>query len=366
MPTTIEHTRTTLNFSAGPAVLPEAVLRQAAEDVWDIDQSGIGILEHSHRGTVVDRVFEETSAACRRVGSIPDEFEVVFLQGGASMQFAMIPTAFLTAGRTADHLHTGAWTKRAIADAALVGDVHVAWDGSAGEFRTLPALGEPRWSEAPVYCAYCSNNTIYGTRFNDVPNAPGPLIADMSSEMFSRPIDWSKHAMVFAGGQKNLAPAGVTLVVIRRDLLEQARRDVPSMLRYDLHAEKDSRYNTPPVFAIHVCGLVFKWIESIGGLDAMAARNNAKAALIYDAIDQSGGFFRGHADESCRSVMNVPFVTPSPEQDAAFLQCAQEAGMSGLKGHRSVGGLRASIYNAFPESGCQALAQLMRDAAARG
>lgn len=366
MPTTVQHTRQTLNFSAGPAVLPEEILRQAADDVWDIDASGIGILEHSHRGPVVDGIFEEAQAACRRVGGIPDEFEVLFLQGGASMQFAMIPMAFLPPSGTADHVHTGAWTKRAIADARAIGNVHLAFDGTDGEFRSTPGRDDLHWSDEPVYCAYCSNNTIFGTRFSAAPDAPGPLIADMSSEMFSRPIDWTKHAMVHAGGQKNLGPAGVTLVVIHRDLLERARRDLPSMLRYDLHADKDSRYNTPPVFAIHVCGLVFRWIESMGGVEAMARRNEAKAKLIYDAIDGSGGYFRGHADPDCRSVMNIPFMTQSPEQDAAFLKIAQNQGMSGLKGHRSVGGLRASIYNAFPEEGCAALADLMRDVADRG
>ena len=366
MPNVVEHTRTTLNFSAGPAVLPESVLTKAREAVWDIDGTGIGILEHSHRGTVVDRVFEEAKATCRRIGDIPDDFEVLFLQGGASMQFAMIALAFLAEGRTADYLHTGAWTKRAIADARVIGDVHVAFDGEDGGFRSLPADNDIHWSKDPVYAAYCSNNTIYGTRFNAPPQAPAPLIADMSSEMFSRPIDWSKHAMVYAGSQKNLGPAGVTMVVIRRTLLEQAHRDLPAMLRYDLHADKDSRYNTPPVFAIFVCGLVFKWIEDMGGTAAMAVRNDAKAKRIYDAIDNSNGFWRGHAMPTCRSVMNIPFVSPSPEQDAEFLSLTADAGMSGLKGHRSVGGLRASIYNAFPEEGCATLASLMHDFARRG
>ena len=365
MPNVVEHTRATLNFSAGPAVLPESVLLEAREALWDIDDTGIGILEHSHRGPAVDRVFEAAQATCRRVGNIPDDFEVLFLQGGASMQFAMLAMAFLAEGRTGDYLHTGAWTKRAIADAQVVGDVHVAFDGSDDGFRSIPTAADIAWSEHPVYAAYCSNNTIYGTRFDTAPDAPAPLIADMSSEMFSRPIDWSKHAMVYAGGQKNLGPAGVTLAVIKRDLLELARRDLPDMLRYDLHASKDSRYNTPPVFAIYVCGLVFKWIEEMGGTEAMAARNNAKAKCIYDAIDTSEGFWKGHANSSCRSVMNIPFVSPTPEQDAAFLALAAQAGMSGLKGHRSVGGLRASTYNAFPEQGCEALASLMRDFAKR-
>ena len=366
MTTTVQHERSALNFSAGPAVLPESVLAQARQDIWDIDDTGIGILEQSHRGKVVDQIFEETVSTCRRVGQIPDDFEVLFLQGGASMQFAMIPMAFLTSGRTADYLHTGAWTERAIADARELGDVHVAFDGTDGNFKRLPSDGEIRWSDNPVYCAYCSNNTIYGTRFTSAPAAPAPLVADMSSEMFSRPIDWSRHAMVYAGAQKNLGPSGLALVVMRKDLIERARQDLPGMLRYDVHAAKGSRYNTPPVFGVYMCGLVFKWIESMGGTQAMAARNEAKAATLYAAIDDSNGFWQGHADVQCRSVMNVSFVSPSPEQDKAFLDIAQQAGMSGLKGHRSVGGLRASIYNAFPEDGCTALAQRMRDFAAGG
>ena len=366
MTTCVEQTRRTLNFSAGPAVLPEPVLEQARADLWNIDETGIGVLEHSHRGPSIDRVFEEAEAACRRVGDVPDDWSVLFLQGGASMQFAMLAMNFLKAGRTADYLHTGAWTKRAIADAKAVGDVHVAWDGSGDTFAHLPAAVDIQWSDDPVYAAYCSNNTIYGTRFDTPPDAPAPLIADMSSEMYSRPIDWSKHAMVYAGAQKNLGPSGMALVLIRPDLIDRVNAALPAMLRYDVHADKGSRYNTPPVFGVYICGLMFQWIESMGGTAAMSDRNDAKAAKIYDAIDSSGGFWRGHADTACRSLMNIPFVSPSPEQDAAFLQAATDNGMSGLKGHRSVGGLRASLYNALPEAGCDALAQLMRDVAAKG
>ncbi len=366
MPSTVQQTRTTLNFSAGPAILPESVIEQARADLWDIDDTGIGVLEHSHRGKAINRVFEEAEATCRRVGDIPDDFDVLFLQGGASMQFAMLPLNFLPEGRTADYLHTGAWTKRAITDARTVGDVHVAFDGSGDNFKAVPTLDQIAWSENPAYAACCSNNTIYGTRFDVMPDAPCPMATDMSSEMFSRPIDWSAHAMVYAGAQKNLGPAGVSLVVIRKDFLAQSATHLPSMLGYAIHAEKGSRYNTPPVFGVYICGEVFKWIESLGGTSAMAARNDAKAAIIYDAIDDSGGFWNGHAHADCRSVMNIPFTAPTPEQDTAFLERAAKEGMSGLKGHRSVGGLRASIYNAFPEAGCMALAQLMRDVAAEG
>ena len=366
MPSTVQQTRTTLNFSAGPAILPESVIEQARADLWDIDDTGIGVLEHSHRGKAINRVFEEAEATCRRVGDIPDDFDVLFLQGGASMQFAMLPLNFLPKGRTADYLHTGAWTKRAIADARTVGDVHVAFDGSSDNFKAIPTPDQIGWSDNPVYAACCSNNTIYGTRFDVMPDAPCPMATDMSSEMFSRPIDWSAHAMVYAGAQKNLGPAGVSLVVIRKDFLAQAATHLPSMLAYTIHAEKSTRYNTPPVFGVYICGEVFKWIESLGGTSAMAARNDAKAAIIYDAIDDSDGFWNGHAHAECRSAMNIPFTAPTPEQDAAFLERAAKEGMSGLKGHRSVGGLRASIYNAFPEAGCTALAQLMRDVAAKG
>jgi phosphoserine aminotransferase len=350
---------TTLNFSAGPAVLPESVIERAAHDLHDLDNTGIGVLEHSHRGPAIARVFEEATNDCRAVGDIPDEFEILFLQGGASTQFGMIPMNFLPAGRTADYVDTGSWTSKAIKDAGQVGSAHAAWSGKESAYRSIPADSDIAWTQDAAYAYYCTNNTIYGTRWNHTPASSAPLIADMSSDIFSRPIDWSKHAMVFAGAQKNIGPAGVTLVVIRRDFLGTANTHLPAMLRYGIHAEKASMYNTPPVFAVYCAGLVFKWILSLGGVAAVETINDRKAAIIYKAIDDSDGFYTGHADAANRSTMNIPFTSPSPELDAAFIDQAAEAGMVNLKGHRSVGGIRASVYNAFPEAGCHKLSEFM-------
>ncbi|MCP4759210.1 MAG: 3-phosphoserine/phosphohydroxythreonine transaminase [Planctomycetes bacterium] len=356
---TVSSTRHTLNFSAGPAVLPECVLEQAARDLIDLDDTGIGVLEHSHRGPSIDRIFEEAEADCRKVGRIPDEFEVLFLQGGASSQFGMIPMNFLREGCVADYVDTGSWTAKAIKDARTIGTANVAWSGDDSQYRRIPDEADLSWSKNAAYGYFCTNNTIYGTQWSDTPDCPAPLIADMSSDIFSRPIDWSRLAMAYAGAQKNIGPAGVTLVIIRKDLLEQGRTDLPAMFRYDIHAKKGSRYNTPPVFAVYCAGLVFKWILDLGGLDAVESMNRHKASLIYDAIDGSGGFYTGHADADSRSLMNIPFTTPNKELDAAFIAQASEHGMFTLKGHRSVGGIRASIYNAFPAEGCSRLAEFM-------
>ena len=352
---------TVLNFSAGPAILPQPVLEQARADILDLDNTGIGIMEHSHRGAAFTRVIDDARESCRAVGSIPDDFEVLFLQGGASTMFALLPLNLLPEDGTADYIHTGAWTKKAIADAGTVRSINTIWDGTDCNFKHLPSNDELQHSEDPRYTYYCSNNTIYGTMWAQPPAARGWLINDASSEMFSRPIDWSTHDVVYAGAQKNLGPSGVTLVIIRKALLESINEHMPSMFRFDLHAKNGSCLNTPPTFGIHVMGLVFKWILDQGGLEAMADRNRHKAAIIYDAIDGSGGFYSGHARDDCRSTMNIAFTCPTPELDAAFMAEAEDAGMRNLKGHRSVGGLRASVYNAFPEEGCHRLAHLMAD-----
>ena len=350
---------TVLNFSAGPAILPPVVLEQARADILDLAGTGIGIMEHSHRGAAFTRVIDEARETCRSVGAIPDDFEVLFLQGGASTMFALLPLNLLPENRTADYIHTGTWTKKAIADARTIRSINTIWDGSDCDFKHLPADEDLQHSDDPRYTYYCSNNTIYGTMWPTPPSTRGLLINDASSEMFSRPIDWSKHDVVYAGAQKNLGPAGVTLVIIRRELLEDSNQNLPSMFRFDLHAKNGSCLNTPPTFGIHVMGLVFKWILDQGGLNAMATRNETKCKVLYDAIDHSGGFYAGHAHVDCRSTMNVAFTCPTPELDAAFLEQATASGMQNLKGHRSIGGLRASIYNAFPIEGCQRLASLM-------
>lgn len=367
--TTITEPRTTsrriFNFSAGPAVLPEEVLKQAQQDIWDAAGSGIGILEHSHRGPVVDRVWDETKADCRKVADIPDDFEILFLQGGATLQFAMLPMSYLSQDTVADYPDTGVWTTKAIKEAKRFGKVNVAFDGSKHKYDHTPADDELNLSSSAAYLHYCSNNTIYGTRYNQPPSTNAPVCCDASSEMFSRPIDWSKHAMIYAGAQKNLGPAGVTLVIIHKEFLAKAKSDLPLLLNYQKLAEKDSRLNTPPVFGVYVMGQVFKWLLKQGGLDGMEKRNNEKAKLIYDAVDNSGGFYRNVARPDCRSVMNVTFRTPSDDLDKKFLDEAKQRDMDGLKGHRDAGGLRASIYNAFPTKGCEALADFMKEFAQR-
>lgn len=351
------------NFSAGPAILPEPVIKQAQQDCWNIFDSGIGIMEHSHRGKVFDRVLEEAVADCRSIGGIGNDYEVLFLQGGATTQFGMIPMAFLSAEQTADYADTGVWTSKAIKDARLFGKVNIAFDGSANDYRQIPADDQLQLTQDAAYFHYCSNNTIYGTRYHQPPKTSAPLICDASSEMFSRPIEVASHAMIYAGAQKNLGPSGVTLVIMRRDFLASANRDVMTMMNYQKLAEGGSRLNTPPTFGIYMVGQVFKWILAEGGLAALEKRNDHKAKLIYDVIDESD-FYSGHSDVACRSVMNVTFRTPSDQLDAQFLSEAEHHQMSGLKGHRNVGGIRASIYNAFPVAGCEALAQFMKDFAA--
>jgi phosphoserine aminotransferase len=357
-------TTPTLNFSAGPAILPAEVIAQAGLDLIDLDNTGIGVLEHSHRGAAITRVFEEAQNDCRKVGGIPDDFEVLFLQGGASTQFGMIPMNFLPAGKSADYVDTGSWTNKAIKDANTVGTTNVVWSGKESGYRRIPTSDNLTWNSDAAYSYYCTNNTIYGTRWNEAPRTDTPLICDMSSDMFSRPIEWDRHAMVFAGAQKNIGPAGTTLAIIRKDFLGTAQSNMPSMLRYGVHADKGSMYNTPPVFAVYCSGLVFKWILSLGGLSEMEKLNDRKAATIYNAIDSSDGFFTGHADIAARSTMNITFTSPSPELDAAFIAAAADAGMVNIKGHRSVGGIRASVYNAFPEHGCNTLATFMQKFAA--
>lgn len=355
------------NFSAGPAVLPESVIEQAQKDLWNIRDSGIGILEHSHRGKVFDRVIEEAEADCRKIGNISDDYAVLFLQGGASTQFGQIPMNFLGPDRIADYPNTGEWTTKAIKDAKKFGKVNVPFDGAAENFIRVPTDAdlEGKLSPNARYLHYCSNNTIFGTRYPTPPRTDAPLICDASSEMFSRPIDIDRHVLIYAGAQKNLGPSGVTLVIIRRDFAETANSNLMEMMDYRNHIKNGSRYNTPPTFGIYIMGLVFKWILEQGGLEAMERRNAAKAQLIYDAIDESEGFYVGHSQTWCRSHMNVTFRLKNPDLEAVFLKAAAEQRMDGLKGHRSTGGIRASIYNAFPHAGCEALAQLMRDFANR-
>ncbi len=350
------------NFSAGPAVLPESVLRKAQEVIWNAGGSGIGILEHSHRGKLFERVINEAEEACRSLGGIPDNYRVLFLQGGASLQFAMVPMNFLSAERTADYLVTGVWSQKAVKEAKPLGKVHIAVTGEATNFDRIPQPEEIRYSANPAYVHITTNNTIYGTQWRTEPPVPtgAPLVADTSSDMYSRPIDIRKYGIIYAGAQKNLGPSGVVLVIIRDDLVEAGSKTVPTMLQYRTHAGESSLYNTPPTFGIYVMGEVFKWIQAEGGLAGMAEHNEAKARLLYEFIDNSD-FFRGTVQPDSRSRMNVCFRAPTEELEAKFISEATKRGLDGLKGHRSAGGMRASIYNACPRRAVEALVAFMKE-----
>lgn len=348
------------NFSAGPAVLPVPVLEEAGDNLLSLGESGIGILEHSHRGAAFKAVLEETEALIRELAGIPDDYRVLFLGGGASTQFFMLPMNFLDADQTADYLLTGSWSKKAVAEAKRFGDAQVVCSSEDRNFCYIPR--ERRYSDAPVYVHFTSNNTIYGTQFDTEPDVPAGafLACDASSDIFSRPIDVTKYGLIYAGAQKNLGPAGVTLVIIRQDLVDRGAADLPTMLQYRTHAEKNSAYNTPPVFAIYVMGLVLKWLKGLGGLEAIDHRNREKAGRLYAYLDE-GRLFRPTADVDSRSLMNVTFVTGEAEREAKFIGFAAENGLDGLKGHRSVGGMRASLYNAFPPEGVEKLIDVMRE-----
>jgi phosphoserine aminotransferase len=350
------------NFSAGPAVLPEPVLRKAQEAIWNVNGSGIGIIEHSHRGKVFDRIIDEAEQACRALAGVPDDYQVLFLQGGASLQFSMIPMNLLPSDRTADYLLTGVWSQKAIKEAKQVGKVHVAATSEATNFDRIPSPDEIRYSANPAYVHFTTNNTIYGTQWRSEPAVPAdaPLIADTSSDMYSRALDVRKYGLIYAGAQKNLGPAGLVLVIMRKDLIERGPKTLPTMLQYRTHAAEKSLYNTAPTFAIYVMGEVFKWIQAQGGLAAMAERNEEKAGKLYDYLDASE-FFRGTAQPDSRSRMNVCFRAPTEELEEKFVKEAAKRGLDGLKGHRLVGGMRASIYNACPPAAVDALVSFMKE-----
>jgi len=350
------------NFSAGPAVLPESVLRKSQEAIWNVGGSGIGIMEHSHRGKLFERVIKAAEEACRSLGGIPDNYRVLFLQGGASLQFAMVPMNFLSADQTADYLVTGVWSQKAVKEAKPLGKVHIAATSEATNFDRIPKPEEIRYSTNPAYVHITTNNTIYGTQWRTEPPVPSgvPLVADTSSDMYSRPIDIRKYGIIYAGAQKNLGPSGVVLVIIRDDLVEAGSKAVPTMLQYRTHAGESSLYNTPPTFAIYVMGEVFKWIQAEGGLAGMAEHNEAKARLLYEFIDSSD-FFRGTVQPDSRSRMNVCFRAPTEELEAKFISEATKRGLDGLKGHRSAGGMRASVYNACPRRAVEALVAFMKE-----
>ena len=353
-------TQRIFNFSPGPAVQPEAVLQEARDNLLSLGNTGIGILEHSHRGKAFSAVLAQTEADCRTLAGVPDNYRVLFVQGGASTQFFQVPMNFLSKGETADYLVTGVWAEKAVEQARRYGSVHIACNSKDRNHSYIP--GTISYSDRPKYAHFTSNNTIFGTQFRTAPTPPGDafLVCDASSDIFSRPIDVAKYGVIYAGSQKNLGPAGVTLVIIRDDLVKSAALDIPDMLQYRIHAENDSCYNTPPTFVIYCMGLVFKWLLRQGGLAAMAQLNEAKAGKLYAYLDQSK-MFRGTADRDSRSLMNVTFITGNETLDKRFITFAEQRGLDGLKGHRSVGGMRASIYNAFPTAGVDALVTAMQD-----
>ena len=348
------------NFNAGPGALPLTALEQAQAELLNFNGTGMSIMEHSHRGKDYDAVHNQAIALVKELLSVPEGYEVLFLQGGASLQFAMVPMNFLPAGKQAGYVMTGVWSEKAYEEAGKLGKAFIAASAKEGNYCRIPAFDELTYDAASAYLHITSNNTIYGTEWQAFPDSKGvPLIADMSSDILSRPVDVSKFALIYAGAQKNLGPSGVTVVIIRRDLLEQANQNQPTMLKYGTYAKDNSMYNTPPTFSIYMVKLMLEWVKAQGGAAAMEQRNRQKAALLYDIIDASNGFYQGHARPDARSLMNVTFRLPNQELEKKFLEQAKQAGFVGLNGHRLVGGCRASIYNAVPYESCQALGDMM-------
>lgn len=348
------------NFSAGPAVLPEEVLREAAEEMLDYKGSGMSVMEMSHRSKTFDGIIKEAEADLRDLMNIPDNYKVLFLQGGASQQFAMIPMNLMK-NKKAAYIVTGQWAKKAFQEAGNYGDAIKVASSEDETFSYIPDCSDLDIPEDADYVYICENNTIYGTKFKTLPNTKGhTLVADVSSCFLSEPVDVSKYGIIYGGVQKNIGPAGVVIVIIREDLItEDTLPGTPTMLKFKTHADADSLYNTPPAYGIYICGKVFKWLKKMGGLSAMKERNEEKAKILYDFLDQSK-MFKGTVRKEDRSLMNVPFITGDKELDAKFVKEAEAAGFVNLKGHRTVGGMRASIYNAMPKEGVEKLVAFMK------
>jgi len=358
MPTTVHRIH---NFSAGPAVMPVPVIEEIQRDLLALPGAGMSILEISHRSKTFEAILAQAETDIRALAGIKDGYRVLFLQGGASLQFSMVPMNLLSPGTTADYIDSGSWADKAIKEAKRVGTVNVAATTKGDGYSRVPAQSELKLTPGAAYVHMTSNNTIEGTQIRDLPDAGGaPLVSDTSSDMFSRPIDVGRHALIYAGAQKNMGPAGVTVVIIREDLLQRSAKTLPTMLNYAVHAENGSLYNTPSTFAVYALGLVMKWLRQQGGLTAIARTNERKAAKLYAEIDRSG-FYRGTAHKDSRSLMNITFRLPTEDIENRFVKEATAAGLDGLKGHRSVGGMRASLYNAFPEAGVDALVQFMQE-----
>jgi phosphoserine aminotransferase len=349
------------NFSAGPAVLPLPVLEEAQRDLIALPGVGMSVLEISHRSKPFSEIIQGAEADLRSLAGIPENYKVLFLQGGASLQFTMVPMNLLTAGATADYIVTGDWGKKALKEAKKLGSTNVAATTEVGNFKRIPPQEEIRLTPGAAYVHFTSNNTIHGTQWQYVPNVgDAPLVCDMSSDIYSRPLDISKYGVIYSGAQKNLGPSGVTVVIIRDDLLARSAESLPTMLSYRVQAENGSLYNTPPVFGIYILRLVLKWLVANGGLPAIHKVNERKAGVLYAELDRSA-FWTPHAEKDCRSLMNVTFRLPTEDLERLFVKESTAAGFDGLKGHRSVGGLRASIYNAFPEQGLHDLVSFMKE-----
>ncbi len=347
------------NFSAGPAVLPEEVLQEAAEEMLDYRGCGMSVMEMSHRSKTFETIIDDAEADLRALMNIPDNYRVLFLQGGASQQFAMVPMNLMK-NRVADYIVTGQWAKKAWKEAGLYGNAKAVASSEDRTFSYIPDCSDLPIEEDADYVYICENNTIYGTKFKTLPNTKGkPLVSDVSSCILSEPVDVSRYGLLFAGAQKNIGPAGVVIVIVREDLIsEDVWPGTPTMLRYKTHSDAKSLYNTPPAYGIYICGKVFRWVRERGGLEAMKEYNEKKAKLLYDFLDGSE-LFSGTVRKEDRSLMNVPFITGNADLDAKFVAEAKRAGLENLKGHRSVGGMRASIYNAMPMEGVEKLVEFM-------
>ncbi len=355
-------TKRIYNFSAGPAVLPIEVLEKAQSELLSLNGIGMSVMEVSHRSKHFEPILESAKNGIKELLQIPDNYKILFLQGGASLQFSMIPMNFLGAGESADYIVTGAWGKKAVKEAKRCGTVNTIFSTADSGFKSAPTQDELSFSENAEYVHYTSNETIEGVEFKSDLDGKGlPVVCDASSNILSKPIDIEKHALIYAGAQKNIGPSGVTLVIIRDDLIEKVPANQHSMLDYRLLAENDSMLNTPNTWGIYIINLVCEHIKEHGGLGAMERKNTEKAKILYDAIDQSDGFYRGHADKAARSLMNVTYRLPTEELEKQFASEATSNNLDGLKGHRSVGGIRASIYNAFPKEGVEALVEFMKN-----
>lgn len=349
------------NFNAGPAAIPQQALEKAQAELLNYNHTGMSVMELSHRSKAYDEIHNKAINLLKELMKIPETYEVLFLQGGASLQFAMVPMNFLKKGNIGYYILSGSWSEKALKEAKKFGETNVLASSKNTNYTYIPKDFDASSLQDAAYLHITSNNTIFGTQWHEFPNTNAPLIADMSSDILSREINIEQFDLIYAGAQKNLGPSGVTVVIIKKELLEKANQDVPTILNYQTHASKNSLYNTPPTFAIYMLSLVLEWVKEQGGVAEIEKRNNKKANIIYEAIDESDGFFKGHAEKDSRSFMNITFTLPTDELTKVFVKEASEHQLVGLSGHRSVGGCRASIYNAVSIEACEKLAQFMKD-----